>query len=233
MKNILDRIQQIADNENITITAFERQIGASKGVLSGAMLKGTGIQSKWVQNIVEKFPLYNSEWLLTGKGEMLKSDINNTADIPGEYHTNSKISIFKPEDLPMQVGKLYRAPIYETFPVSAGNMGLSSVRSDKPDGYAYTTMPGVIFFPVIGCSFSPIIEAGRYIGVVKLDNWDRVDTEKIYFIVTREERMIKRLRLDETNSEILWCVSPNFREFKIYKSDIIEINHVFFHGSMV
>jgi len=107
------------------------------------------------------------------------------------------------------------------------------VRDEKPDGYAYTTMPGVTFFPVVGCSFEPIIKAGHYIGTVKIDSWDRVDTEKIYFILTREERMIKRLRIDEEEHKCLWCISPNFREFKILKSDIIEISHVFFYGMMI
>lgn len=76
VENILDRIQQIVDNENTTTTALERKIGASKGVLSGAMLRGTDIQSKWVQKIVENYPLYNSEWLLTGSGEMMKLEVN-------------------------------------------------------------------------------------------------------------------------------------------------------------
>ena len=39
MKDILLRISKIADNEGITITGLERKIGASKGVLSRALLK--------------------------------------------------------------------------------------------------------------------------------------------------------------------------------------------------
>lgn len=233
MMNILTRIQQIADNEQITITALERKIGASKGVLSRAIAKGTDIQSKWLQSIVDNYSLYNTDWLLTGEGEMMKMAVNTTNDVGEKYASKANIAIFKPEDLPLQVGKLYRAPIYESFPVSAGNMGLSGIRTDTPDSYCYTTMPGVVFFPVVGCSFEPVIKAGRYIGVVKVDKWDRLDTEKIYFIVTRHDRMIKRLRADDTDGNILWCVSPNFREFKILKTDIIEISHVFFYGTMV
>ena len=46
MKTILQRIEQIAINEGIKITAFEKSIGASKGVLSRAINNGTDIQSK-------------------------------------------------------------------------------------------------------------------------------------------------------------------------------------------
>lgn len=172
-----------------------------------------------LKSIMEHINDVNADWLVTGEGEMFKLD--------------KSVSIFTPEDLPKQVGRLYLAPIYESYPVSAGNMGLSAVRDEKPDGYAYTTMPGVTFFPVVGCSFEPIIKAGHYIGTVKIESWDRVDTEKIYFIVTREERMIKRLRIDEDDHKCLWCVSPNFHEFKILKSDVIEVSHVFFYGMMI
>ncbi|MEA5126707.1 MAG: hypothetical protein VB074_00845 [Proteiniphilum sp.] len=78
MKNILSRVQQIADHENLKITALERNIGASKGVLSRAINNGTDIQSKWIQTIVENYPHYNVEWLITGKGSMLKTTL------PGE-----------------------------------------------------------------------------------------------------------------------------------------------------
>lgn len=71
MGTILSRIQEIASAEGITIGALERQIGASKGVLSRAINNGTDIQSKWVQTIVENYPQYSPRWLMTGRGEML------------------------------------------------------------------------------------------------------------------------------------------------------------------
>lgn len=77
MNTILQRIQQIAVNEGIKITAFEKSIGASKGVLSRAINNGTDIQAKWLQNIVENYPRYSEAWLLTGQGPMLKEETPN------------------------------------------------------------------------------------------------------------------------------------------------------------
>lgn len=74
MSNILYRIQEIARQEGITIGAFERIIGASKGVLSRAIANGTDIQSKWIGIIVENYPRYSTRWLLTGEGPMLRTD---------------------------------------------------------------------------------------------------------------------------------------------------------------
>ena len=74
MTTILDRILLISEKEGITIGALERKIGASKGVLSRAINNKTDIQSKWIQTLVENYPLYSGDWLLTGQGEMLKSE---------------------------------------------------------------------------------------------------------------------------------------------------------------
>ncbi len=74
MGTILQRIEQIASNERVKITAFEKSIGASKGVLSRAIANGTDIQSKWIESIVEKYPRYSETWLLTGRGPMLKDE---------------------------------------------------------------------------------------------------------------------------------------------------------------
>lgn len=73
MGNILSRINKIAVNEGITITNLEAKIGASKGVLSRALAKGTDIQTKWLTLIVENYPLYSSDWLLMGRGDMLQT----------------------------------------------------------------------------------------------------------------------------------------------------------------
>ena len=72
MGKILSRIKEIADKEGLTIGAFERCIGASKGVLSRALANNTDIQAKWLEIVVENYPQYSTRWLLTGEGDMLR-----------------------------------------------------------------------------------------------------------------------------------------------------------------
>lgn len=89
MANILARIEEISHKEGLTITAFERSIGASKGVLSRAINNGTDIQSKWIQIIVENYPRYSALWLLTGQGSMLNDGEN--AEIPAFVSTDKNV----------------------------------------------------------------------------------------------------------------------------------------------
>ena len=74
MENILNAFVKVAENENIKITQLEKTIGASKGVLSRAITNNSDIRSKWFLSLVENYPKYNVEWLITGEGPMLKQD---------------------------------------------------------------------------------------------------------------------------------------------------------------
>lgn len=105
MNSILIRINQIADNEKITVTALERKIGASKGVLSRAIAKNTDIQSKWLILIVENYPQYSTDWLLTGHGEMFKNKPSETR-ITNNIPQNEPIITFLKEQLKEKDNKI-------------------------------------------------------------------------------------------------------------------------------
>lgn len=75
MESITQRIKQVSDILEIKVSNLEKQIGASKGVLSRAISQNTDIQSKWLGVIVENYPQISAEWLLTGNGQMLKNQV--------------------------------------------------------------------------------------------------------------------------------------------------------------
>lgn len=90
MCKILSRIEELSKHEGITIGALEKKIGASKGVLSRAIAKGTDIQAKWIESLVENYPQYSAEWLLTGKGGMLKTSSANKTNVEQQHISTSK-----------------------------------------------------------------------------------------------------------------------------------------------
>ncbi|WP_181256212.1 S24 family peptidase [Aurantibacter aestuarii] len=62
----------------ITNSAFEQSIDASNGYIN-SISKSIGIDK--VESILEKYPNLNIEWLLTGNGDMMKTNANNEAVI--------------------------------------------------------------------------------------------------------------------------------------------------------
>lgn len=72
---IIDRIQQIIDSQGITVRQFEKNIGSSEGTIRNAIKKNAEINSKWLKKIADLYPHLNLDWLITGNGEMYKSEI--------------------------------------------------------------------------------------------------------------------------------------------------------------
>lgn len=126
-------------------------------------------------------------------------------------------------------------PYYKEVPVSAGRAELMEVEGEENAvGFIKITgVSGKFAFPVIGCSMEPVIHAGDIVVVDELNQWDKIDPDKIYLIFTHDDRMIKHLETDEGNAEILWCVSPNYKRFSIDKTDILKIYKVTFYGRLV
>ena len=125
-------------------------------------------------------------------------------------------------------------PYYKEVPVSAGRAELMKVDGEENAvGFIKITgVSGKFAFPVIGCSMEPVIHAGDIVVVDELNQWDKIDPDKIYLIFTHDDRMIKHLETDEGNDEILWCVSPNYKRFSIDKTDILKIYKVTFYGRL-
>lgn len=70
-QNVKDRLKQFIMFKNISTREFERQIGVSYGFI-GNMSKSTSPDK--VIKISHQFPELNMTWLLTGEGEMLRTD---------------------------------------------------------------------------------------------------------------------------------------------------------------
>lgn len=201
---VKERLKKFVKYKNLTNQKFELEAGLSNGYIAN-MRKGVGDRA--LEQISNKFPDLNIGWLLTGEGEMLKSE-------PQAAPSGSAI------------------PFYNDMVVTAGQAE-PLVLNGQPGGWV--DLPGVkakALFPVVGCSMQPEINPGDIIGVVDISNWEYIDPDKVYLVITSDDRMIKHLATDETDDEILWCVSPNYPKFKIRKEDIKYLYRVSFVGKM-
>ena len=199
-----------------------------QGVSNYAIAKITGITRTSITNYIEKSTRpteANANLLIqyiTDDGKLRDGKLNDTPI----GITPFAMSEFR---------KRGYSPFYSALKVSAGQYDLAAIaQQEEPE--SWIKFPGVIveaFFPIIGCSFEPKIYAGDHIGVVSVNRWDRLDPDKIYMVVTKDERMIKCLEVDEENSEFIWAVSPNHKRFKVYINEILRLFHVVWVGRLV
>lgn len=198
---VKERLKKYIEHKEISISSFCRAIGVSNAYVSSM---NKSIQPDKIESIALSFPDLNTGWLMTGEGDMLNigSESQNAHQVP-----------------------------YWNLPVSAGKSLIDIIGQTKPDGYI-TGLPGADLaeniLPVMGTSMEPEISGGALIGVRKANNWETLNTERIYLIITNDDRMIKRIEYDQEDKNILWCISPNYAKFKIYITDIIEIHRVCF-----
>lgn len=152
MGELLHRISELAKLEGITIGALEKQIGASKGVLSRAIQNNTDIQAKWLSRIVENYPDYSASWLLSGAGEAKTGIVTSFND--GNSHSKGVRDI----------------PLYEL----AAAAGFTSLYQDQPQiAESYLSIPnlppvdGAIY--ARGDSMTPLISSGDIVIFKKVD----------------------------------------------------------------
>lgn len=75
MPDISTRIDAFIKSRNMSVRSFEMKISASNGLIGRSISKNTDIGASWLAKIMAAFPEINSEWLLTGKGDMLKKNM--------------------------------------------------------------------------------------------------------------------------------------------------------------
>lgn len=72
MSTPLKRIKEYIDFKGIRISTFEKSIGISNGSFGGQLKKNKTIGVDKLESIIRCYPDLNAEWVLTGKGTMLK-----------------------------------------------------------------------------------------------------------------------------------------------------------------
>lgn len=201
MCSILTQLKKIADNEGIAISAFEKNLGASKGVLSRAINNGTDIQSKWLSAVVENYPQYNPSWIITGKGNML-IDKHQTP-----------VAVQSSEGIPL-------IPLSAMAGVLSGEQSVLEYECER---YVVPAFSGADFLiSVKGNSMSPTYVSGDIVACQRVPMTDLFfQWNKPYVLDTNQGALIKRIKPGSDKDHVL-IVSDNaeYDPFELQYTDI-------------
>lgn len=77
--SVKKRLKDFIKSQGLTISGFEKDINVSNGYVNSI---SKGIGGEVLLSILEKSPKLNIDWLLTGKGSMLKEDTSKPVNTP-------------------------------------------------------------------------------------------------------------------------------------------------------
>lgn len=221
--SVKDRIKLFCKAEGITITAFESSIGASNGYVN-AITKSIGLDKLYL--LLEKYPNINLEWLLAGKGEMLKTDLvsqcNSVEQMPIIGRGDSNISEIN------QFSDLQNIPTRPRIPLDAAagslSIALSSVsESDCEQIPVIPTLPKYDFTIVArGDSMTPDILSGDELACQFINEKGFIQWGRTHVLDTAQGVVVKRI-FDGNDNIVCRSSNPNYPDFLIAKTEIYHL----------
>ena len=213
----VQRIQQYIENKGISKYKFYQQSGLSNGALD----KGENIGSDKCEKILYAFPDLNSDWLLTGRGSMLKNNepesVDNKEDI-------------EEKELP-EVNYEYKgAPYYNVDFIGGFDLVLND-QTNNPDYYINFppyNKEGVVWCNITGHSMEPELNNGDFIALKEMtDPIEYLPYGEIYGIITDNYRTVKRIRMSERKGFVRLIPTNKSPEYGEQEIPISMIRKVF------
>lgn len=99
MKTTIDRIYELVDFKGETIYKLSKSIDVSNGYFSKQKLSNGAISSTIIEKLVNHFPDVDLNWLITGKGKMLRTNTASTGKDCTEKIDQLKEQLAKSEEL--------------------------------------------------------------------------------------------------------------------------------------
>ncbi len=209
MKNekITDRILKLIEYKDITKYKFNKDLGFSLGFLD----KSREITTDKYANILEYFPEVNPDWLLTGRGEMLKGSVSENAN---KFSDNAK-------NIAQDAIPMIPAEAYAGF----GGLPISIRDADIMGRYVVPEFKEADFMiQVKGSSMYPKYNSGDIIACKHLKERSFFQWNRVYVIHHREQgTMVKRI-LQGKRDGYITCRSDNkdYPEFEVPTEEITD-----------
>lgn len=213
---------------------FEKEVGLSNGYVNN-ISKGIGADK--LQRIATQYPDLNTDWLMTGEGKMLKSNIkiNNNrkgkkidASNGGYVHIGDKNT-----SATAAPSKLKTYPLIPIDAVAGfSDVDIAGVRFEDCKQYYVPDFEALgvqYLIKVSGSSMYPKYSSGDILACKKVTDILFVQWGKVYVIDSSQGALVKRIFEDKENPEHIICVSDNnekYPPFSMPKNDIRSLSVV-------
>jgi phage repressor protein C with HTH and peptisase S24 domain len=235
----IERIYKYLSYRNITPSGFEKQSGLSNGYLSKQYNRTADIGESMLMRVVENCPDINPEWLLTGRGEMLRPPEKTPAIYDGDSQKDKMRAINETMAVYEDRNKsLISIPIVDVS-AAAGN---GFFNPDSPDQTGEINIPASMLAKragnyycclVRGDSMYPTLLDRDYIifRLLHPGEWMDIRDNEVYFIIDRfGSAYVKRVANRLKDGNCIVCRSDNkdvnFADFNIMSDEIGHIYHV-------
>ena len=233
MSTINFRIKELVDHfSKGNNSEFGNKIGVNAANIRN-YIAGTEPKFNVLEKIANNFEI-NYEWLLTGNGEMLKSEgateviktppVEIIAPIKVEGRSlMPKVIVLKDEDVEEE-----RIPLVPVMAQAGYLQGYDDPQYIKE--LPMYNLPGMRngtfrIFQVEGLSMYPTLQSGSYVVGQFVEDWEHISDNRIYVVVSTEGVIVKRVlnRIEKYGS--LYCKSDNrvFPHINVRLKDVKEI----------
>lgn len=208
---IIDRIRQYLDFKNISDYRFEKDLSLSKGYIN----KAKNPTSDVLMKICGIYTDISPEWLVTGKGEMIrnKEREQKIIEIPATSINENKRKGALIYDIDATCGVAGRSIEFTNEQV------IGSIDAPEID-------PNSKIIFATGDSMVPLITPGDRIVIRRIESWDYFNYGQVYLIITNEYRFIKRVRRHPTDSKnliLLRSDNPDYDDIDLPKREIVHL----------
>lgn len=227
---IKQNISLYLSKKGVSDYEYYKASGTTRGILG----QNNGISEENISRFLAYAPDINHEWLLTGKGSMLKTK-GTPSSPPAEKQS---LSISKDtQNMAVQQEKMARksAKGIPLIPLDA-IAGFPAADSDGVylENCDHYTIPefeakGANFLiRVSGDSMVPLYNNGDIIACRKISDILFFQWGSIYVLDTSQGALVKRVEECEKDDKCILCVSenPRFKPFQLPKSDIRSLSTI-------
>ncbi|SNR99271.1 S24 family peptidase [Flavobacterium sp. ov086] len=158
-ENTIKRIKLYLDFKSVRVSSFEREVGMSNGSFASQLKNNKTIGLDKLENILKIYTDINVEWLLTGDGNMLKSDISSQKNVETPkkqeiFHDITQIPLYDIQTI---------TEISDLFDKNENQSPVDFIKIHKISNY-----DGALY--MIGDSMYPLLNSGDIVIYKKINN---------------------------------------------------------------